>query len=89
MRQRMMERFNQQFGAFRASLSDQQRGAWDSAINALIGARRAPVYVLAEGKPKAVTVRVGASDGSSTEIIGELKAGDEVIVGLQTAEPAK
>lgn len=89
MRQRMMERFNQQFGAFRAALNDEQRGAWDSAINALIGARRAPVYVLAEGKPKAVTVRVGASDGSSTEIIGELKAGDEVIVGLQTAEPAK
>lgn len=89
MRQRMMERFNQQFGAFRAALNDDQRREWDSAINALVGARRAPVYVLADGKPKAVTVRVGASDGSSTEIIGDFKAGDEVIVGLQTAEPAK
>ena len=42
-----------------------------------------------DGTPKAVTVRVGASDGSSTEIIGDFKVGDEVIVGLQTAEPAK
>ena len=89
MRQRMMERFNQQFGAFRAALNDDQRREWDGAINALVGARRAPVYVLADGTPKAVTVRVGASDGSSTEIIGDFKVGDEVIVGLQTAEPAK
>jgi HlyD family secretion protein len=89
MRQRILERFNQQFGAFRDALSDDQRRLWDSEINALVGARRAPVHVLADGKPKAVTVRVGASDGSSTEIIGELKAGDQVVVGLQTAEPAK
>jgi hypothetical protein len=34
-------------------------------------------------------VRVGASDGSSTEINGDLKAGDEVIVGVQIAEPGK
>jgi HlyD family secretion protein len=89
MRQRMMERFNQQFGEFRAALRDPQRQQWDAAVNALVGARRAPVYVLAEGKPKQLMVRVGASDGSSTEIDGELKAGDEVIVGVQTAEPGK
>ncbi|HWA61265.1 MAG TPA: efflux RND transporter periplasmic adaptor subunit [Caulobacteraceae bacterium] len=49
------------------------------------GARRAAqmgvVYVLADGKPKAVPVRVGPSDGSFTEIQGPLKPGDEVIVG--------
>jgi HlyD family secretion protein len=39
------------------------------------------VYVLADGKPKAVPVRVGASDGAFTEIQGPLKAGDEVIIG--------
>lgn len=89
MRQRMLERFNQQFGEFRATLRDDQRQAWDSAVNELVGARRAPVYVLADGKPKPVLVRVGASDGSSTEIIGELKAGDQVIVGVQVAEPGK
>ena len=89
MRQRMLERVNQQFGGFRTALRDPQRQQWDAAINALVGARRAPVYVLADGKPKQMMVRVGASDGSSTEVNGELKAGDEVIVGVQTSEPAK
>jgi HlyD family secretion protein len=89
MRQRMLERFNQQFGDFRAALREDQRTAWDAAIATLVSARRAPVYVLVDGQPKAVTVRVGASDGNSTEIEGELKAGDEVVVGVQTAEPDK
>jgi HlyD family secretion protein len=89
MRQRMLERVNQQFADFRAGLRDPQRKQWDASINALVGARRAPVYVLAEGKPKQVMVRVGASDGSNTEINGELKAGDEVIVGVQATGQAK
>lgn len=89
MRKRMLERMNQQFAEFRAALRDPQRQQWDAAVNALVGARRAPVYVLVEGKPKQVMVRVGASDGSSTEINGALKAGDDVIVGVQTAEPGK
>ena len=39
------------------------------------------VYVLRDGKPVAVPVRVGASDGSFTQVVGPLKAGDEVIIG--------
>lgn len=39
------------------------------------------VYVLREGKPVAVPVRVGASDGSFTQIVGPLKTGDQVIIG--------
>lgn len=89
MRQRMLERFNQQFAGFRAALSESQRQQWDAAVNALVGARRAPIYVLADGKPKQIMVRVGASDGSSTEIIGDIKAGQEVIIGVQTAEPGR
>ena len=88
-RQRRLERFNQQFASFRAALTDAQRKTWDESLNALVSARRAPVYVLADGKPKLVTVRVGASDGSTTEIEGGLKAGDQVIVGVQVAEAAK
>ncbi|MCX7156944.1 MAG: efflux RND transporter periplasmic adaptor subunit [Rhodocyclales bacterium] len=43
-----------------------------------------------EGKPKAVTVRLGLSDGSMTEIVsGEVKEGSEVIVGLQSPATAK
>ncbi len=89
MRQRMLERFNQQFGAFRSGLSDAQRQRWDAELNTLIGSRRAPLYRLVDGVPTPVTVRIGASDGTSTEIAGEIKAGDEIVVGTQIAEAAK
>ncbi|MBW8850810.1 MAG: efflux RND transporter periplasmic adaptor subunit [Xanthomonadales bacterium] len=88
-RQRRLERINQQFGAFRDGLRDDQRKVWDDGLNALVSARRAPLYVLADGKPKQVMVRVGASDDTSTEIDGGLKAGDQVIVGVQTGEAPK
>jgi HlyD family secretion protein len=41
------------------------------------------VWVLgSDGKPRAVAVRTGISDGSSTELLGdELKEGEEVLVG--------
>jgi len=39
------------------------------------------VYILKNGKPEAVTVRVGATDGSFTQVAGSLKEGDQVIVG--------
>ncbi len=43
--------------------------------------RGAAVYVLADGKPVRVPVRIGISDKSNTEIVsGDLKAGDAVIV---------
>jgi HlyD family secretion protein len=45
------------------------------------GMRAGTVYVLKDGKPSAVPVRVGASDGSNTEIVGPLKPGQQVIVG--------
>lgn len=47
---------------------------------------RGRVWVLADGKPKAIEVRVGLTDGSATEVISdELREGMEVIVGLQSA----
>lgn len=39
------------------------------------------VYVLRDGKPVAVPVQVGASDGSFTQVVGDLKSGDQVITG--------
>lgn len=83
MRQRMQQRFEQQFGAFRATLDPDQRARWDAAVTALLSARRAPLYRLVDGKPQQVTVRVGASDGTSTEISGPVHEGDLVIVGAQ------
>ncbi|QNP41254.1 efflux RND transporter periplasmic adaptor subunit [Lysobacter solisilvae (ex Woo and Kim 2020)] len=81
MRQRMAERFNQQFAAFKATLAEDQRAQWDKELAALLGSRRAPLYKLVDGKPQAVTVRVGASDGSNTEVSGDIREGEEVIVG--------
>ena len=44
------------------------------------------VYVLADGKPKRLTVRVGATDGSWTEILaGPLEASMPVITGSSAA----
>lgn len=42
-----------------------------------------------DGRPQAVALRLGISDGSFTEVIGgELKPGQEVIVGATEAKPA-
>jgi HlyD family secretion protein len=49
---------------------------------------RGRVYLLVDGKPKAVDVRVGLSDGSMSEVSGEgLAEGAEVIIG-STGGPA-
>lgn len=46
------------------------------------GLRAGTVYVLRDKKPVPISVRVGATDGSYTEIVSrELKPGDQVIVG--------
>jgi HlyD family secretion protein len=45
------------------------------------GARRARVYRLEDGRPVAVDVQVGISDGRQTEILAGLAEGDLAIVG--------
>lgn len=45
------------------------------------------VWVLREGKPVAVPVIIGPSDGTRTQLVkGELKAGDEVIVDMTASK---
>ena len=88
MRQRTLDRIGQQFAAFRAMLDPARQRQWDSAIASLAGARRAPLYLLAGGKPEQVQVRVGASDGTNTEVSGPIHEGDRVVVGVErTATP--
>ena len=87
MRQRMQERFTQQFAAFRATLGTEQQARWDSEMAALVTARRAPLHKLVDGRPEAAMVRVGASDGSWTEVSGDVREGDEVVVGTERAAP--
>ncbi|WP_024891315.1 efflux RND transporter periplasmic adaptor subunit [Luteimonas huabeiensis] len=85
MRQRMLQRFQQDFAAFRDSLDEDQRAQWDRALNAIASARRAPVYKLVDGRPRMAMVRIGASDGSSTEIAGDIAEGDLLITGERAA----
>ncbi|MFC3714988.1 efflux RND transporter periplasmic adaptor subunit [Luteimonas soli] len=81
IRQRVLERYQQDFAALRAALDDGQRQQWDAAVSALVGARRAPLYKLVDGQPQAVMVRIGAGDGTSTEVSGDIEAGDLVVTG--------
>ena len=84
---RLAERMKQNFATFRASLHPGQQATWDSSLAALSRGKRAPVYRLLDGKPEQISVRIGATDGTRSEIIGsELVEGDLVIVG--SARPA-
>ena len=85
VRQRMAQRFKEDFAGFRATLDEAQAARWDAAVAALVGATRATVYRLANGRPEPVVVRVGASDGTATEISGDVRAGDLLITGERAA----
>lgn len=79
---RFADRLKKSFEGFRATLRAEQQQAWDTALAALASGKRAPVYRIVDGKPEAVVLRIGASDGTRTEILdGDLKEGDEVIIG--------
>ena len=78
---RFAERFAKSFESVRAQLPAEQQTLWDQHIQSLFSAKRATVYVLEKGEPKAIEVRLGASDGSKTEVIGGLSEGLQVIVG--------
>ncbi|MEJ2175348.1 MAG: hypothetical protein P8Y76_10700, partial [bacterium] len=70
-------------------LKPEQRESYERLI-AEAGARgrslAGRLWELADGEPKAVAVRLGLSDGTSTEIVsGDLREGAEVIVGMAQA----
>src|SRR5690606_41828860 len=81
LRQRMLERMQENFASFTRTLDDDQRARWNAALASALGATRATIYRLSDGQREPVQVRVGASDGSSTEIRGPVQAGDEIITG--------
>jgi HlyD family secretion protein len=67
-------------------LTPEQKPAWERLL-AEFGARgqaaSGRVYVLEAGEPKAIDVRLGLTDGSSTELLGgALAEGAEVIIGI-------
>lgn len=85
IRARVRDRLNQQFAAFRASLDDGQRARWDAALEEQLSAKRVSVYKLVDGKPQIAMVRLGASDGTTTEVSGNIRDGDQVISGERSA----
>lgn len=90
MRARMRDRFNQQFVDFRVTLDDPQRAKWDAALEAQLNAKRVTIYTLVDGKPQVISVRLGASDGSKTEVSGRtIKEDDQVISGERSASESK
>jgi HlyD family secretion protein len=83
----------------RAILTPDQRGKYDQQVAEQAGGRAGAgssgrVFILGpDGKPKAVTIQLGISDGNFTEIAGgEVKDGQDVITGTGdragTARPA-
>ncbi|KAF1696626.1 efflux RND transporter periplasmic adaptor subunit [Pseudoxanthomonas koreensis] len=87
VRQRMAARMKEDFASFRDSLDDAQRKQWDTALSNLVNARRTTLYRLVDGKAQPVMVRVGASDGSTTEISGGgIAEGDQIITGERARE---
>lgn len=81
LRQRMRERLQAQFAGFTRLLDDARRQRWDAGLAAAIGATRTTLYRLADGGPEPVQVRIGASDGTSTEVRGGVSEGDLIITG--------
>jgi HlyD family secretion protein len=76
----------------RELLTPEQRARYDQMVAETSGGRPGlpgRVWIVgADGQPKAVTVQLGISDGSFTEIVGgELREGQELIVG-STERPA-
>ena len=90
MAQRMLARINQQFAEFRTTLRPDQQQAWDAALQALGAQKRATVWKLVDGKPQETSIRIGASDGSFTEVVGgALAEGDKVIVGVAAPDATR
>jgi HlyD family secretion protein len=86
-RRRLLERIR---GEMRAQIAEMLTPAQKAAYEKIAGARDARgatssgrVWVLDHGELRPVNVRLGLSDGTSTELAGgPLKQGDEVVVGL-------
>jgi len=88
MRETMRKNMDEAFARLAPSLTAEQktklaalRASMAQGRGSTGGMSGGVVYVLKDGKPSPVPVRVGATDGASTQIVGPLKAGDQVITG--------
>ncbi len=94
-RRRRADRVRAEIGArIREILKPEQQPGYERLVAELGAARGAAVtgraWVLRDGEPSPVELRLGLSDGTSTEILaGALKQGDDVIVGVADAKGDK
>ncbi|PKM14445.1 MAG: efflux RND transporter periplasmic adaptor subunit [Gammaproteobacteria bacterium HGW-Gammaproteobacteria-2] len=86
-RRRMAEAIATALQPLRAQLSAEQQQLLDAELALQANARRVTVYVLRDGKPEPVSVRVGLSDTSFTEVLAGVKEGEQVIIGEQRPTP--
>jgi len=86
-RRRMAESIAAALQPLRAQLSSEQRQMLDAELALQANARRATVYVLRAGKPAPVTLRVGLSDTSFSEVLAGLEEGELAITGEQQPAP--
>lgn len=91
-RRREVERIRAETNARIAEiLTPEQKPAWERLL-AESGRGQSStgrVWQLAEGKPKPLDVRLGLTDGTSTELVSTaLPEGAEVIIGTGEARPA-
>lgn len=83
MRERFQRMFREALSPFRDTLDESQKQRWDQSLEQLSKARRVTVWTLRDGKPVAVPLRAGVSDGTHTEIVsGDIEADTEVLVGM-------
>ena len=88
-----MQRMRAQFEAALAALLTPEQRAKLEEVRAARGEganmRRGQVWVLENGRPKAVNVVIGVTDGGFTELLrGDLREGQEIIVGMNFAAKA-
>jgi HlyD family secretion protein len=86
-RRRQVERIRSETNTRIAQiLTPEQRPAWERLLAESGGRGQASlgrVYILEDSQPKAIDVRLGLTDGSSTEVLGgALAEGAEVVIGV-------
>lgn len=70
----------------RTILTIEQQARYDESSGGGAGVTAGRVFVLGpDGKPGAVSVRLGLTDGNATEVVaGDLEAGQQVVIGMAT-----
>lgn len=80
------KRLLESYSEFRAGLDPAQRQRFEHEFMALFEARNASLWVLEDGRPVERKVRLGLSDATHTEVLGDaLRPGDAVVLAVEVA----